>query len=579
MVGRMATTVVAVAGGAAAITGVLASVTTYGKVDPSWIWIPVQVVGPSFTIAGVIARLRRPDYGIGWLMLAMGIAWCTVDLRWSTEPVLFAIGFSLFYLGPVVFTHLVLALPTGRLAAWPERLVTLGLYLNVLFTQPMRYVTEHPRPPQSWASPSSSWSAWATAASVVGLTLTLAAIWLVISRLRTAGRPARRVHALTWITGVVVGFIVTASTVVSVLNVSAAVCRPFELIYALALILTPFAILGGVLRVRMARIRVADLVIRLSETAEPQAVCSALAEALGDPTLQVCFRLPASEGYIDADGNRVLLPSTALPLPEGCGDSSRRAPREVTLVARRGEPLAALVHDSELNGQRSLVEAVVAAALLALENGRLHAARRAQLAEVRASRARIVAAADLERQRIQRDLHDGVQNKLLTAAVLVGQADPGAPSRALEQAAVQLREAIAELRELTEGIHPPSLTAYGLAAVVETLAERAPIPVRFLVPARRWPAPIERTAYFVISEALANIYKHAAATHATVLVTMSGARVLVEIADDGRGGAEPGRGTGLCGLDDRVAAIGGTLQITSSARHGTRIRAELPCVS
>jgi signal transduction histidine kinase len=102
--------------------------------------------------------------------------------------------------------------------------------------------------------------------------------------------------------------------------------------------------------------------------------------------------------------------------------------------------------------------------------------------------------------------------------------------------------------------------------------------VRFLVPARRWPAAIERTAYFVISEALANVYKHAAATHATVLVTVSGTRTLVEITDDGRGGAEPGNGTGLRGLDDRVAAIGGTLRIASSTPHGTSITAELPCV-
>jgi signal transduction histidine kinase len=575
---RIATTMGAVAGGAAVVTGVLASATTYGELDPSWVWIPVQVVGPSFIIAGVIARLRRPDCGIGWLMLAMGTAWCAVDLRWSTEPALFAIGFSLFYLGPVIFTHLVLALPTGRLAAWPERLVTLGLYLNVLLTQPMRYFAEHPRPPQSWTSPMRTSSAWATAASAAGLAFTLAAIWLVVSRWRAAGRPARRSHALTWITGAAVGLIVTVSTTVSVLNASTAVLRRFELIYALALIFTPFAILVGVLRVRMARMRVADLVIRLSESAEPQVVCCALAEALGDPTLQVCFRLPGTDDYVDADGRQVLLPPAA-PSPEGCDDSPRRAARAVTPVARRGEPLAVLVHDPELTGQRSLVDAVVATALLALENGRLHAAQRAQLAEVRASRARIVAAADSERQRIQRDLHDGIQNKLLTAAMLVGQAVTGTPSRALEQATVQLRETIAELRELTEGIHPPSLATDGLAAVVETLAERAPIPVRFGVPARRWAAHIERTAYFVISEALANTYKHAAATHATVVVTMSGDHMLVEIADDGKGGAEPGSGTGLRGLDDRVAAIGGTLRITSSARLGTRITAELPCVS
>ncbi len=241
-------------------------------------------------------------------MLAMGIVWCTVDLRWSTQPVLFGIGFSLFYLGPVaVFTHLVLALPTGRLAAWPERLVALGVYLNVLLTQPMRYFVEHPTPPQSWASPSKTSSAWASTASVVGLVLTFAAIWLVVSRWRAAGRPARRVHAVTWITGALVGCIVTASTAVSVLNASPTVLRPFELIYALALVLlTPFAILVGVLRVRMARMRVAELVIRLSQTAEPRAVCNALAEALDDPTLQVCFRLPGSGDYVDADGNRIL---------------------------------------------------------------------------------------------------------------------------------------------------------------------------------------------------------------------------------------------------------------------------------
>jgi signal transduction histidine kinase len=152
--------------------------------------------------------------------------------------------------------------------------------------------------------------------------------------------------------------------------------------------------------------------------------------------------------------------------------------------------------------------------------------------------------------------------------VLVGQADRGVPSRTLERAAVQLREAIAELRELTEGIHPPSLTAHGLAAVVETLAERAPIPVRFMVPGIRWPAAIEQTAYFVISEALANVYKHAAATHATVLVAVSGDRVLVEITDDGRGGAEPGNGTGLRGR--RTRACCARCWRTSWSGTGTR---------
>jgi signal transduction histidine kinase len=568
----MSTTMGAVAGGAAAVAGVTASVHTYRALDPWWIWIPVQVIGPSFTAAGVIARLRRPDNGTGWLMIAIGITSYAADLRWSTEPALFAVGFTLFYLAPVIFTHLVLALPTGRLSTRPERLVTLGLYLDVLLTQPMRYITEHPRPPQSWTSPARSASPWATAASAAGLALTLTAIWLVISRWRAAGRPARRTHALTWITGAVVGLIVTGCTSVSVLNTGPAVLRPFELIYALALICTPFAILAGVLRARLARMGVAELVIRLEESTEPRVLCRALADALGDPTLEVCFRRPGTDDYVDADGHPVPVPAA------GPAGASTTAGRAVTPVARRGELLAALVHDPDLASQRSLVDAVVAAARLALENGQLHAARRAQLEEVRASRARIVAAADMERARIQRDLHDGVQNKLLTAALLVGQAvldTPGHPL--LEQAGTQLGEARAELRQLTEGIHPPALTGQGLAAVVETLAERAPIPVRFRVPARRWPEGVERTAYFVINEALANVYKHAAATYAAVLVSMSGDHLLVDIIDNGQGDADPGRGTGLRGLKDRVAALGGTLRITCRPGLGTQIRAELPC--
>lgn len=551
-------------GGAAAITGVLASVRSYGSLDPWWVWGPVQIVGLSFTIAGVIARLRRPGYGIGWLMMAIGVAWYAVDLRYSTQPAAFAIGFMLFYLGPVIFTHLVLALPTGRLAALPERLITAGLYLTVLVTQPMRYVTEHPQPPQSWSSPDTGSSGWATAASVLGLALTLAAIWLVVRRWRSAGRAARRMHMLAWMTGAVVGLIVLVSTSASALNARPAVLRPLELIYTVALVCTPFAILAGVLRVKMAQMRVADLVIRLEGAAEPPALRAALADALGDPALRVCFRLPGTGDYVDADGHPAALPDP--------GDPA------VSVVERRGEPLAALVHDPALADQRPLIDAVVAAAGLALENGRLLAAQRSQLEELRASRARVVVAADLERQRIQRDLHDGVQNRLLSVAMLLGQAVTDAPGLMLaERASVQLREAMTELRELTESIHPPSLTGQGLASVVETLAERAPIPVRFRVPDRRWPDHLERTAYFVISESLANVYKHAAATSATVVVAAADGTLLVDISDDGLGGADPGRGSGLHGLADRVAAVGGKLAVTSIPGAGTRIKAELPC--
>jgi len=561
----------ALVGGLSALVGV--AVALPGRADPWWVWLPVHAVGLSFTTVGVIAWLRRPDNGTGRLMTAVGVTWYIMDLRSSAHPLLFAAGFCFFYLGQVVFTHLVLALPGGRLDWRPARVVAVALYLTVATTQPLRYLSERPRAPQSWASTDQAYSIWAPIGSVAGLVFTLAALGLVLWRWILAGRPARRRHALVWVTGAATGFIVLATTVASLAKASPEVHRQLALAYALALIFTPFAILVGVLRVRLARIRVADLVMRLEATSEPADLRDALADALGDPSLEVCFWLPDRGGYVDSEGRGVPPP-----------DPDRR---EVTLVARHGQPLAALVHDPSLAEQRPLVDAVVAAARLALENARLHAAHRAQLAEVRASRARIVAAADAERHRIQRDLHDGAQHKLLAISMLVGQARAELPESRrteystglLDFAATELRHVIRELRELTEGIDPPALTEQGLATVVEALAERAPLPVAFDVPQRRWPEPVERTAYFVINEALANAYKHAAAGLATVRVAMAGETLVVEVADDGVGGADPARGTGLRGLRDRVSAIGGTLRLRSAPGAGTRIVAELPCGS
>jgi len=604
-----------VLGGLAAVVGVLVSLRSHP--DPMWLWLAVQPVGASFTAAGVIAWLRRPGNRSGLLMVGVGISWYLVDLRASAQPVWFGLGFCLFYLSPVVFTHLVLALPTGRLPGRAERLVAAALYVVALGTMILRYGREHPRGPQSWASPTAGYSIWATVGSVAGLALTLAAIGLVARRWRAASRPTRRTHALVWTTGAVIGLIVLGTILTSLLDASVDLQRQLGLVYVLLLVGTPFAILAGVLRVRMARIRVADLVMRLEASPEPahlrDALADALADALGDPTLQVCFRLPATHdgpgGYVDADGRPLAL-SLPLPLPvrasrhasitatssaaadgHGTGDGDGESGRAVTLVERQGEQLAALLHDPALTEQRSLVDAVVAAARLALENARLHAAQRAQLEEVLASRARIVAAADAERHRIQRDLHDGAQHQLLAVSILVGRVRaelPGGtgdstsgPLALLDQATRQLHHVIRELRELTEGIHPPALIEQGLAAVVETLAERAPLPVRVQVPARRWPGQVERAAYFVINEALTNVYKHAGATSAEVRVAVAagagGRRLLVRVSDDGAGGADVDRGSGLRGLRDRVAAVGGTLRIHSDLGAGTQVVAELPC--
>ncbi|ROP29429.1 signal transduction histidine kinase [Couchioplanes caeruleus] len=538
---------------------------------PWSVWLPVQCVGLSFVAAGVVGWARQPENGSGRLMAAVGITWYVGDLQLSTNQALFAVGFCLFYVPAAVFAHMILALPTGRLAGRADCAVVGALYLAVSLPQVPRYVSESPVEPQIWGS-MDNMSMWAPVGSVSGGVLTLAAFGLVVRRWWTAGRAARRMLAALWSTGIVGGGIALVWIGATLAHVSPGTQRALLFLFAVALVFTPFAILTGLLRVRLARLQVANLVLQVEAAAEPRRLRDALAETLGDPTLQVWFRLPDG-GYADPDG-RV---REEVPID---GHAS-------TAVDCRGERLAVLVHDPALRDQGSLVEAVVATARLALENARLLAAQRAQLEEVRASRGRIVAAADEERHRIQRDLHDGAQHKLLAISLLIGRARNELPVttttattfRHLGTAAVQLQDVIRELRQLIEGIDPPALTEQGLMAIVETLAERAPIPVEYDVPPQRWPVSVERAAYFVINEGLTNIYKHAGASRAVVRVESTADSLVLSVIDDGTGEADVDRGSGLSGLQDRVSAVGGTLVIDSRPGAGTCLRAELPCGS
>jgi signal transduction histidine kinase len=224
------------------------------------------------------------------------------------------------------------------------------------------------------------------------------------------------------------------------------------------------------------------------------------------------------------------------------------------------------------------VEAVGSVARLALANERLAAQVRAQLEEVRASRTRIVEAADAERRRVERDLHDGAQQRLTALAVRLdvaretGNLDPELLAAATEE----LRSAIGEVRDLSRGLHPTILTEAGLGPAIEALAERTTIPVRVTATTARFPASIEAAAYFVAAEGLTNVARYAGATTAAVDVSVAGATLVVTVTDDGRGGADPETGSGLRGLSDRVAALGGHLAVMSPPGAGTTLRAELP---
>jgi signal transduction histidine kinase len=230
------------------------------------------------------------------------------------------------------------------------------------------------------------------------------------------------------------------------------------------------------------------------------------------------------------------------------------------------------------------VAVVAGAAALAIENERLQADVRAQLTEVMESRARLVTVADHERRRLERDLHDGAQQRLVALALTLSRAGerlderPGETRELLADSERQLGKALEELRRLASGIRPAILSDAGLSAALESLAENATVPVTLRTEVdRRLPDQVESAAYFAVCEALTNAAKHAQATQVTVTARLEDDRLLVEISDDGAGGAEFGGGSGLNGLVDRITALDGHLTLDSPVGGGTRLEVDLPC--
>jgi signal transduction histidine kinase len=294
-----------------------------------------------------------------------------------------------------------------------------------------------------------------------------------------------------------------------------------------------------------------------------------LAESLGDRTLSIAYWLPDRNAFVDEAGRPVDLPDP------GSG-------RAWTAVERNGVRVAAIVHDAALDTGPELVQAAAAAAALALDNERLKADLRARVEELRVSRVRIVEAGDAARRRLERDLHDGAQQQLVSLALdlrlLKARLRDTDAEPMVDALAEKLAAALADLRELARGIHPAILTDRGLGPAIEALANRVPVPVECEVEVHeRLSGPIEAAAYFVVAEALTNIVKYADATAARVVVRRAADLVTVQVDDDGRGGARIGAGSGLRGLQDRLSALDGTLAVESPTGGGTRLRARIPC--
>jgi signal transduction histidine kinase len=529
-----------------------------------------SLVGFSFAACGLVAWRRRPDSRSGLLMTATGFLFFIDPLLGQLDGELVStvrVLFVDYWIFPFVALILTL-LTSGRLRPGFDRWLVASYAIPLGIGQLAWMMVEPEEGYLLVAFPD------ADVAHVIDRVqrgtlafLCVATVVVVVVRWWRASGPRRRALLPSLAGGF--GLLCFAGLLVNDL-VSGERSQTLLWIAACSLVAVPIAFLAGLLRSRLARSGLTELFLGLGAM-RGEDLRAALAKALGDPGLAIAYRQPDDDTYADAAGAPVALP------PPG-GD------RTVMPIERDGTEVAALVYDGSLEDDPELVEAVRAAAAIAIENERLHSESHARLIELKASRERIVSAGDSERRRLERNLHDGAQQRLVAIALhlrllknRVGD-DPSA-NELVTTASEELARSLAELRELARGIHPAVLE-HGLAAALDSLASRSTVATTLSYePDGRLPEPVELAAYFVASEALANVAKYARADRAAIRVWRAGDVASIEIADDGAGGADDSLGSGLRGLADRVEALDGRLWVISPPGRGTTVTAELPCGS
>jgi hypothetical protein len=473
--------------------------------------------GFALVLFGLAAWSQRPRSGVGPIMAAAGFAWF-LGTFWSWALYL--------HRGPLA--HLILAYPSGRLSSRPERTAVAAAYA---------YAAVYPVASNDYA----------TIAFALGL------VALSARQCFVAAGPLRQARMSALTAAGAFGFVLTVGAADRLAGVGTglAVLAAYDVVVGLIAL----GLFADLLWGRWSQATVTALVVDLGQPAAADTLRDRLARALGDPSLEIGYWLPEQGQYMHESGRPVELPSAG-------------AERVVTPIDQGGHRVAVLVHDAAVLDDPGLISAVASATRLAVSNARLQAEVRARVVEVEASRRRIVEAADEQRRRLELELRQGAQRRLARVAELVVDVDPE-----LER---QLVDARVELGEFARGVHPATLTEGGLATALRELAERSPLPVEMAAPSDRFPAPIEAAAYFICSEALANVAKYGRASRVEVRVVREDRRLTVEVSDDGVGGADPSAGSGLRGLADRVEALGGRLRVESPPGSGTRLLAELP---
>jgi signal transduction histidine kinase len=559
---------------------VLALILTNDELELRGVWgFGGLVIGWGFVGVGLFAWRRRPDNRVGMLMAGTGFAWLFAGAGLSDLPLPFTIGQVIGTVYFAVVLHLLLAFPSGRLQSSLEQHIVGAAYLLTtvfilplwFFADPAELDCDHC--PDNLLLVEADESLVTTFGGILNLAggvIVAIVLVILVRRWRRTPPGQRRFLVPVYSAGVAVTILLFSVVVLQAGGLDKEALDAIAIASMIPFGLVPYLFLATLIRARMIQsVAVGELIARMGETPGRGQLREELARALRDPSLEVVYWLPDDEQFVDARGRPVELPDP------GSG-------RGITMVERDGGLVAAIVHDALVLDKE--LDAIGAAASMALENERLDAELRAKVQELRASRSRMLRIGLEERRRLERDLHDGAQQRLVSMALNMRLArermrgDPAGAERLLDGASQELDAALEELRELARGIHPAVLSDRGLDAALDTLARRAPLPVELnRLPNERLPEAIELAAYFVVSEALTNVAKYARASHATVHVERSNGRLVVEVADDGVGGADPEAGTGLRGLADRLAVIEGRLEVDSPAGRGTTIRARIPC--
>jgi signal transduction histidine kinase len=483
--------------------------------------------GLALLAAGVATWARASRSGTGPLLALAGVAWLAGDV-WS----------SLAYAHRGPLAHVLLTYPSGRTRSPLIVAIIAFAYVDGLLPD----VAREP------------WPTIALAAAIVA-----AAAW----RCTEARGVERRDRTVALACAVAALGPLVLAAVGRLEDVGSGALAAWA--YDAAIVVTAGVLAADLLSGRTVRAAATGLVVDLGYSQEPQALRAALARTVGDPELEIAYHVGGQ--WVDETGQ----PTS---LPDDSGGT-----RVVTVVENQGVPVAALVHDPAALRDDTLAHSVAAAVRLAVANVRLQVDVAARVRDVAASRRRLVEAGDEQRRRLREELRSGPEQGLSDvssglAALAADREDETAA--ALSTLVAELDAAREDLARFAQGVHPRSLTEHGLPSALGELADQAAIPVVLDVPRRRFPPPQEAAAYFVCSEGLANVAKYAEATSARIDIDEAGQRLVIRVIDDGRGGADPGRGSGLRGLGDRVAALGGALSVDSPPGEGTRLTAELP---